>query len=112
MVRTVFRTMICVFLAVLITFVLRKGYVQAVGYKASKVETDLCGGNWMVYQETDGFYNMLRCLQTLKIKPLPPWFAHLRVDPDERFTLGGIDELCSKGMKPKDVKGTLKCIPY
>lgn len=113
MIRKVMKTLMWVVLTILIVVVLRNGYVRAAGYKASKVEAELCHGNWMVYQETDGFYfNMLRCLQTPKHRPLPPWFSHLKVDPDERFTLGGMNELCPRGFRPKNVEGTLKCTPY
>lgn len=87
------------------------GYVDVFGYKASRVEADLCEGRWMVYQETDGFTNPLRCLGTPRSLPLPARFKPYEVSPDTKFTLSDMDELCGgPRSEPQDVGGILRCI--
>ena len=87
-------------------------YYGAFGYRADKIEAELCGGHWLAYQQTDGLTSPLRCLRTPKNEKFPSWMAGLQVPHDSRFTLSEMDELCGPGTKPRVVEGKLKCVTY
>lgn len=87
-------------------------YLNLFGYPASKIEADLCGGYRLREQETDGWVTLLQCSTTKVGKKFPAWLGRVEVDPNERFTLGGMDEICRPGTKPRDMGGKLACMPY
>lgn len=93
-------------------FVAHGVYLDLFGYRASKIEADLCGGYRIREQESDGWTTLLQCSRTKVGNPFPKWLRWAAVDPTEKFTLSGMDELCRPGTKPRDMGGKLACMPY
>jgi hypothetical protein len=87
-------------------------YLDLFGYRASKIEADLCGGYRLRQQDSDGLVTLLQCSRTKVGKPFPKHARWAMVDPNAKFTLSGMDELCRPGTQPRDMGGKLACMPY
>lgn len=109
---SIVRNLVTAVAVIIVAFVAHAAYLDLFGYKASKIEAELCGGYRLRYQESDGWVDLLQCSRTKVGGNFPKWLTQYAVNPDEKFTLDGMDEVCRPGTKPRDMGGKLACMPY